>query len=1031
MISQKLYDFANAWAEGAETPVARSAISSGLRTQTIGEEPHIAVDLTASGGDGAALLADLEALGLQQGVAYKDAVSGLLPASAVGALADLPNLAIARPSEFVAHAGSVTTQSDKALYADLARADFGVDGSGVKIGIISDSFDTALFAATSYADDIASGDLPADVTILADGTQFVDSDEGRAMAQLVHDIAPGAEILFHSVGLGQASFAQAIDALVAAGADIIVDDVLNYAEPRYQDGLIAQAAQDAVDAGVAYFSAIGNQGAAGYTSAFVGGQYHDWDTGPGVDEGNDFTLPAGMTIILTLHWSDPYLTGTGGASSGAQSDLDLVTTREFFGLPVVFAESIDSNIGGDPVEVLTITNTGSQDIVLDLLVEHMAGPIPAEFSITGFGIPDGDFVTGLGMEHSDGFGTVSTYGHATGEDVIGVGAARFDLTPAFGITAGSAFPEAFTSLTGVTFLYDQNGAPLPAPITREDVDITASQRGNTTFLGDDVELTATYPDGDPDPDLFPNFAGTSAAAPNAAAVAALLLEASPNLTPAQIETILETTADDIDTPFSLLPPNNQFDQAFIDQISLGVGPGYDLRTGHGHVNAYSAIASVVSTEPVSLYADSSFTTLIAAYPSLPDALAAATDGSGILITNPDAVGNAGAQTITADNLTIRGDAPYEATFTLAPGVSSATLQGSGNANLIGNSASNTLAGSSGANDVAAGGGGDVVSGGPGDDTLLGAPGPDTLAGDAGADRLQGDGGEDDLSGGDGDDTLVGGTGGDTLTGGDGNDRLLGEMGKDSLDGGAGDDSLWGANANDTLIGGAGDDTLTGLGEADYLDGGAGADSLLGGASADTLLGGDGADFLDGGAFTDSLDGGAGSDTLLGGARSDTLRGGTEGDTLDGGSGGDRIFGDDGADLLRGGIGNDALQGGSGADTLEGGNANDTLDGGAGADSLDGGSGSDRLIVAGLEGGDTLTGGAGADTFVFATGFGMATITDFTGQDVIDLASVAAISGFGDLVISYGADAVVELSAGDALILLGVSSGLAVDDFIFA
>jgi len=87
------------------------------------------------------------------------------------------------------------------MNADAARANFGVNGSGIKIGVISDSYNFLGGEATG----INSGDLPgvgnpsgfqSSVNVLRDAT--FGTDEGRAMIELIHDLAPGAEILFHS-----------------------------------------------------------------------------------------------------------------------------------------------------------------------------------------------------------------------------------------------------------------------------------------------------------------------------------------------------------------------------------------------------------------------------------------------------------------------------------------------------------------------------------------------------------------------------------------------------------------------------------------------------------------------------------------------------------------------------------------------------------------------------------------------------------------------------------------------------------------
>jgi hypothetical protein len=78
------------------------------------------------------------------------------------------------------------------------------------------------------------------------------------MLQIVHDLAPGASLLFANADNGIASFAQNIQTLAALGAKVIVDDVIYLSEPMFQDGIIAQAVDSVVAAGVAYFSSAGS-----------------------------------------------------------------------------------------------------------------------------------------------------------------------------------------------------------------------------------------------------------------------------------------------------------------------------------------------------------------------------------------------------------------------------------------------------------------------------------------------------------------------------------------------------------------------------------------------------------------------------------------------------------------------------------------------------------------------------------------------------------------------------------------------------
>ncbi len=89
-------------------------------------------------------------------------------------------------------------QADIAMLADVARGTYGVDGTSIRVGIISDSFN----ALGGYAYDVSRGVLPDDVTVVHEGvphfegTTFALNDEGRAMTQLVHAVAPGADLFF-------------------------------------------------------------------------------------------------------------------------------------------------------------------------------------------------------------------------------------------------------------------------------------------------------------------------------------------------------------------------------------------------------------------------------------------------------------------------------------------------------------------------------------------------------------------------------------------------------------------------------------------------------------------------------------------------------------------------------------------------------------------------------------------------------------------------------------------------------------------
>ncbi|MGF1454528.1 MAG: cellulose binding domain-containing protein [Alphaproteobacteria bacterium] len=593
-------------------------------------EIYTIVDTVAEPGtDSADVLATLESLGLAQGSAFGNVVSGLLPIASIEMLDGVNGLASASAAALTTNVGSVTSQDDIALLADIAREDLGFDGTGVTVGILSDSFDASLTATTTYADDIASGDLPDDVLIIEDLPVGFSIDEGRGMAQLIADIAPGADLQFATAFTGAAGFANNILALAEAGSDVIVDDIIYFFEPMFQDGIIAQAAAQVVEQGVPYFSSAGNNGIAGYQAPFratedaflssvvpfgtgidgTGTQFHDWDPGEGVDTTLDIVIPAAPGGVLItdwfLQWTDPFLSAfdpfgdtTGPAEFGAFGDTDLDIHLLDMDGNVLFS-SIDANAGfGDPTERLFVDNFGSEPIQAQVAINKFTGPDPELMRIVGFGVPNDDFVTGYGLELNASFDDLSefragtTYGHSVAEGAFGVGAAPFFYTEPFGAVEGT-IPEAFTSLGEAMIFFDEFGNPLPEPIVRDAVDFTATDGGNTTFFINDLtlppELIALFPGGDPDADAFPNFFGTSAAAPNAAAIAALMLQANPDLTPADIERLLEETALDITAPFASTDEDFEFSDLFQDIRSVGVTEGNDARTGAGLVQATEAV----------------------------------------------------------------------------------------------------------------------------------------------------------------------------------------------------------------------------------------------------------------------------------------------------------------------------------------------------------------------------------------------------------------------------------------------------------
>ncbi len=406
------------------------------------------------------------------------------------------------------------SEGDVRHRSDRIRDQFGYDGTGVTVGVLSNGVD-------SLATRQAAGDLPAEITVLPG--QHGKGDEGTAVLEILNDLAPGARLMFATGFPSEAQMARNVLDLAAAGCDILVDDLGFLLAPAFQDGIAAQAVETVYDGGMIYFSAAGNAG--NFDRGTSGLWEGDFRPAPSSIEGQDFVLHdfgdgqltnglnSDPATIVSLQWADPW-----GASG---NDYDLVMLDETGSEIIAISNSVQDGTG-DPIEFI--------DSQLD---DH------SEYRLVIVQADGADRFVRL-----DTFGTRlervtpgQVFGHPAAEHAMAVGAVfqgNGSLGP--GYFDGDEGVESFSSDGPRRLFFDAAGEPL----TPGDFMATGGRvRLKPEFVAADGVSTNTP--------FFEQFFGTSAAAPHAAGIAALLVQRGVR-DPGTIRRLFESTALDVESP---------------------------------------------------------------------------------------------------------------------------------------------------------------------------------------------------------------------------------------------------------------------------------------------------------------------------------------------------------------------------------------------------------------------------------------------------------------------------------------------------
>ena len=451
----------------------------------------------------------------------------------VGTLAGVNRVMGAVPPRTLAVSEGVALTGANLLHAA------GKTGTGITIGIIDVGF--------KGWSTMLGTELPASVTTQSfAATAFddaADDQHGAAVAEIVHDLAPGATLVLVKIDT-LVSWQNAVVWLQARPVDLITSSLGSELwEPLDGRGSLAQMASASTQGGVPYFSSAGNSGDGHYYSVFQpttgaenlhsfggildGGMVFGDDTGC-------YTLPVGWPIDAALIWND---WGADLANPGSKQDYDLYLLRW-----------TDSSAAGECSDTSHTDPGGEQCWVVEggsVVDQSTNGGAPLEYAsytvevegchalmVSKFSATTNHtlqlFVPAIGgiamippsLQHPEH----SVLSPCVGAQTLCVGATELDDTLATYSSQGPTIPSEVT------------GAMLPKP------DVTAPTSVTTTSYG------------------ALGFGGTSASAPHAAGVYALLLQ---------------LTGKKDSTALSMLK-----------SAALDLGdPGYDTTFGWGRVRA--------------------------------------------------------------------------------------------------------------------------------------------------------------------------------------------------------------------------------------------------------------------------------------------------------------------------------------------------------------------------------------------------------------------------------------------------------------
>ena len=487
----------------------------------------------------------------------EDYVEAYVPVPLLGAASRRPGVlrvqAMVPPRPFF---GPIVSEG-VAVHKALAWHSAGFKGQGVKVGVIDGGFD----GITKR--EILGAELPANITArcytgLGTYTSNIeDCDEtgtrggnihGTGVAEALLDMAPDAQ-LYIAQPDSKADLRNTMNWMASQGVQVINFSV-GYLFDGPGDGSSPlsisplNTVDEAVRQGIVWASAAGNSGEDSWYGPFKdsnGDGWHEFQA-DSTDPCNSVAL--GGNVTIQLRWQDDW--------GNATRDLDLQILSAD-GTEVIggSAQRQDGSEGATPYELIGLQGEGDAC----LQIEHKSGARPGWVQLLVWGP--------ISLGYGTFSGSISNPAESANPGHLTVGAAG-------------------QSNTNLIQTFSSRG---PAPDGRLKPDLVGADYGNSAIRG--------------------HWLGTSQASPHLAGLAALVLSAYPNHSPARVAAFLKGNAKDR----GINGPDNDWGHGFaelpappsdanLDSLSLSPGslsPGFSADIIQYTASVASTVAQVTVT----------------------------------------------------------------------------------------------------------------------------------------------------------------------------------------------------------------------------------------------------------------------------------------------------------------------------------------------------------------------------------------------------------------------------------------------------